>query len=210
VPVLTALKPTRQRGRFAVHVDGAFAFAVSEAFVARNGLHEGRLYTEADYEALRGAARSEAALTHAYRLLAHRLRSEAELRRRLHEKGHTADLTDALISRLTEEGLVDDRAFARAFVSDKVKLSGWGRERIARDLGRAGLSDEIVQAAVAHLEEADEYERAMAALGRHGPPRPPLDKARKRAYDFLSRRGFASPIAYRAVSHWLAGEPPTD
>lgn len=210
MPVLTALKPTRQRGRFAVHVDGAFAFAVSEAFVARNGLHEGRIFSDAHYEALKNKARSEAALTHAYRLLAHRLRSEAELRRRLQQKGHTADQTDAVISRLTDEGLVDDQAFARAFVADKVNLAGWGRERIARDMGRAGLSDEIVQAAVAHLEEADEHQRAVAALRRHGPPRPPLDKARKRAYDFLARRGFASPVAYRAVSEWFAGEPPTD
>ena len=210
MPVLTALKPTRQRGRFAAHVDGAFAFAVSEAFVARNGLHEGRIYSDADYEALKNKARSEAALTHAYRLLAHRMRSAAEIRRRLSQKGHTAEVTDAVIVRLTDEGLIDDQGFARAFVADKVRLSGWGRERIARDLSRAGLSDDMVEVAVAHLEDADELERAMAALGRHGPPRPPLDKARKRAYDFLSRRGFASPIAYRAVSRWLAGEPPAD
>jgi regulatory protein len=183
---------------------------VSEAFVARNGLYEGRAYTAAELETVKAAAGSEAALTHAYNLLSHRMRSQAELRRRLLQKGHPPDRVEGVISRLNEQGLIDDQGFAQAFVADKVRLSGWGRERIVRELSRSGLPDAVAQAAVAHLEEADEFERAMAALGRHGPPRPPLDRARKRAYDFLSRRGYASSIAYRAVSQWSASEPPSD
>lgn len=210
MPVLTALKPTRQKGRYAIHVDGVFAFAVSEAFVARNGLYEGRQYNEADYEGLKSAAGTEAALGHAYRLLAHRMRSQAELRRRLRQKGHAIGHVDAVLSRLANEGLLDDEAFSRAFVSDRVALSGWGRERIGRELAREGVSDEIIQAALTHLQDSDEHERALAALRRRGPAHPPLDRASRRACDFLARRGFDGRTIHRVVGQWLGGEPPSD
>jgi regulatory protein len=210
VPVLTDLKPTRRPGRFAVHIDGAFAFSVSEAFAARYGMYRGRHYDDADYDSLKKAASSEAAFAHAYRLLAHRMRSQSEVRRRLSQKGHAPDQVEAVVSRLADEGLVDDLGFARAFVNDKVNLSGWGRERIARELRRSGLSSEIIEEVTAQLEDADEYQRAFAALAAQAPPSQPLDRAHRRADAFLTRRGFAASVVHRAVSDWLAGAPASD
>jgi SOS response regulatory protein OraA/RecX len=55
---------------------------------------------------------------------------------------------------------------------------------------------------------ADELARARAALERRGPARAPLEPARKRAFEFLVRRGYSTTVAYRTVREWSAG--PTD
>ena len=207
MPTVTALRPTRRRGRLSVHVDGEFLAAVSEAFVARQRLYEGRELTADELTALVSAAARDQALADAYRLLGHRARSRAELRSRLLGKGHTADVVDVTLDRLGGEGLVDDHAFAAAFVADKRRLAGWGNARIARELGRLGVADQIVRDVLPTNadESGAELERARAALERRGRPSGPLDLARKRAFDFLARRGYTTSVAYRAVRDWIEG-----
>jgi regulatory protein len=210
VPVVTALRATRH-GRIAVHVDGEFACAVSEAAVARWRLHAGRELSQHDLERLRSDASAELALADAYRLLGHRSRSTQELRRRLLAKGHEERAVEDALSALTVRGHVDDADFARRFVADKRGLAGWGEQRIRRALQELGVEAVVVEAALdaGPAGEADdpELERASAALERRGAPKPPLDAARRRAYQSLLRRGFAPSVAYAAVRRWSGAGP---
>jgi regulatory protein len=208
MPVVTALRATR-RGRVTVHVDGEFVCTVSDALVARWRLHTGRELDAEAVEQLRVHASSELALADAYRLLSHRSRSREELRRRLLQKEHAAEAVSAALEVLAADGFVDDAQFARSYVADKRRLAGWGGERIRLGLVALGVDRASVDAALgAAAEEAqdDELERAVAVLSRKGPPQPPLDAARRRAYQALLRRGFASAVAYAAVRRWSGGE----
>jgi regulatory protein len=159
VPVVTALRATR-RGRIALHVDGEFVSTVSEALIARHHLFAGKELSAAELEALRAEASAARVQADAYRLLGHRSRSRAELRRRLLDKGHEAPEVDEVLDRLAADGLLDDAAFARAFATDKRRLAGWGSERIARALAEAGVADEHVREALS----------ATAAEGAPGAP----------------------------------------
>ena len=212
MPAVTALKATR-RGHVAIHVDDAFVVTVSDAFVVRHGLYVGLQLDVARLDELVEAASAERALADAYRLLAHRARSRAELADRLRAKGHSEPGVAGVVERLAAEGLLDDGAFAAAFVADKRRLSGWGAGRIARELARHGVADSVTQAALgAAADDADELARALQVLARRGPACAPLDAARKRAYDQLLRRGYSTTVAYRAVREWSAatGHPGHD
>lgn len=204
MPIVTALRATR-RGRIAVHVDGSFFCSMSDAAVARGRLFKGRELDEAELEALRAQASSEHLLGDAYRLLGQRQRSCAELRDRLLRKGHGEEAVGEAIDRLLADGLLDDAAFARAFVADKRRLQGWGEQRIRRALAELGVARGDVDAALGDADEDAELARALALLARSGPPRPPLEAARRRAYALLQRRGFAGTVAYTAVARWSSG-----
>ena len=205
MPVVTALRATR-RGHVAVHVDGEFVCAVSDMLVARWRLHTGRELDEAALEELRTQASSELVRADAYRLLGHRARSREELRRRLLQKDHHPGAVSAALDSLTADGLLDDAAFARSYVADKRRLAGWGTERIRRGLSALGVEqaeiDGALRPAAAEDDAADELERAVAVLTRRGAPEAPLEAARRRAYQALLRRGFASGVAYAAVLAW--------
>jgi regulatory protein len=208
LPVVTALRATR-RGGVALHVDDEYVCVVSESLVARWRLFKGRELDDADVAQVRAAASAERVMGDAYRLLGHRARSREELRRRLLAKEHDDHIVEDALELLAADGFLDDAAFARSFVADKRRLSGWGEERIRRGLRELGVAaavaDEVLQPGAG--AEDDELDRALALLRRRGAPEQPLDAARRRAFQTLVRRGFSTAVAYTAIRLW-SGEKP--
>ncbi len=204
MPVVTALRTTRGGG-IAVHLDGSYLCTVGEALLARHRLFEGRELDDAEADGLLNEASADRIMGDAYRLLGHRQRSTAELRRRLLDKGHTEDAVAAALTRLIADGLLDDDAFARAFVHDKRAAGGWGRARLERELARLGVEAATVEAAVAGEgeTESDELARALGVLNRRPSPAPPYEGDKRRALAALQRRGFASGVAYEAIRCWV-------
>ncbi len=209
MPVVTALRATR-RGGVALHVDEEYVCVVSESLVARWRLFKGRELDDADVTEIRAASSAERVMGDAYRLLGHRARSREELRRRLLAKEHDEHAVDDALERLAADGFLDDAAFARSYVADKRRLDSWGAERIRRGLRELGVDVAVVDDALSASggEEGDELDRALALLRRRGAPEQPLDAARRRAFQVLQRRGFATPTAYAAVRIWAAETPP--
>ena len=211
MPVVTALRATR-RGKVALHVDGDFVCSVSESFVARWRLFRGRELDDDTLAQIRSQAAAEGIAADAYRLLGHRARSRHELRSRLLQKGHEGRDIEVVLDRVAADGLLDDAEFARCYVADKRGLSGWGAQRIRRGLVALGVAPEVIDAALGSTSgggEADEAElqRALDFLRRKGAPQPPLEAARRRAFQALQRRGFANDVGYAALKQWIAERP---
>jgi regulatory protein len=166
VPVVTALRATR-RGRVAVHVDGEFVCALSDALVARWRLYKGRELDAAALDELRAQASSELVRADAYRLLGHRSRSREELRQRLLLKEHDPEAVSAALDALAADGFIDDAEFARSYVADKRRLAGWGTERIRRGLTALGVEQALIDAELVVPELAGEGEDAeLEQIGR--------------------------------------------
>ena len=75
----------------------------------------------------------------AARFLEPRARSVAEVRRRLTGAGYRADLVDGAIERLLELGMLDDEAFARAWVESRDRARPRGERAIRAELGLKGV-----------------------------------------------------------------------
>ncbi len=209
MPVVSALRAAR-RGGVALHVDDEYVCVVSESLVARWRLFKGRELDDADLAEIRAASSAERVVGDAHRLLGHRARSREELRRRLLAKEHDEHAVDDALERLAADGFLDDAAFARSYVADKRRLEYWGAERIRRGLRELGVDAALIDDALGGGggEEGAELDRALAVLRRRGAPEPPLDAARRRAFQTLQRRGFSSSVAYAAVRLWVDGEAP--
>jgi regulatory protein len=91
---------------------------------------------------LRWRAR-EAALA----FLAYRPRSRGETQRRLYGKFPPA-IVHACLDQLAAEGLLDDGAFADAFVRDRLLLRPRGPARLRDELRGKGVGGDVAQAAV--------------------------------------------------------------
>ncbi len=59
-----------------------------------------------------------------------------------------ADIAE-IISTLVAERFVDDERFANAFVRDKLKFNGWGRQKIVYKLKSLGVAQHIIDSALA-------------------------------------------------------------
>jgi regulatory protein len=149
----------------------------------------------------------ERAIDLAYRAVATRDRTVAELRTYLERKRVEPAAIDDAVATLIEAGFLDDARYARRFAEDKRTLERWGSERIARDLRRRGVGTDLVESAVAAQDRDAELETALLLLGTRFPEPPTDDKDRDRAWSLLVRRGYEPELAYDAVRiHERGGE----
>lgn len=155
----------------------------------------------------------EVVLEAAARFLEVRARSVAEVRRRLKTAGYRADLIEDAVSRLSELGILDDEAFARAWVESRDRARPRGERAIRDELRRKGVDRVVVDATLNERrdEGGQEHERAAAerllaksrrALDRVADPR----RRRQRAYALLARNGF-DPETCREVAARVSAGP---
>src|SRR6478609_7571157 len=135
----------------------------------------------------------------AWRYLAHRERTEAEVIGRLERNDVEPALIEEVLSELREGGYVDDAGFAQRFAEDRRNLDGWGQERIERRLRELGVAREHIQAALAGDDEHSELDAATALLARRFPTPPDTPKDLERALGFLVRKGYALELAHDAL-----------
>jgi len=99
----------------------------------------------------RGAAGGpEAARECALRLLA-RPRTEHQIRMALTRRGYDASVQEEVVTRLRELGLLDDLAYARAYIQEALVYRPMGKRALADRLARRGVSREHIRQALAEL-----------------------------------------------------------
>ena len=153
----------------------------------------------------------------AARFLEARSRSVQEVRRRLTHAGYQPELVEGAIERMLELGILDDEAFARAWVESRDRSRPRGERAIRAELrlkGVDGASVDLVleerREAVSGLAAEDDSpsvdlraaERLIAkhqrSLDRLADP----GQRRQRAYALLARNGFDPETAGDAVRRW--------
>ncbi len=144
-----------------------------------------------------------AARDRALSYLDRRMRSRRELRRYLERAGYAADVVEDTLAAMTELGVLDDAAFARAFARDRVRLAPRGYRLIARELAERGVAREVVDAVLTEVEaEFPEVEIAEALLVRKRRHRGDgeLTEAETRKLErYLAGRGFRHDTIRRVV-----------
>ncbi|HEY3489620.1 MAG TPA: regulatory protein RecX [Candidatus Deferrimicrobiaceae bacterium] len=138
-------------------------------------------------------------------MLSRRAVSEGELLRRLSEKGFSAAEAEAVVSRLRELGLADDRKLCEGLVRVYRESRRYGRAKILMALRRrlipADLIDDVVRVLSGGDEELDAASAALSKKFREGIP--PGREGISKAYRFLASRGFSLETCRRALGKKL-------
>jgi len=185
--------------RVNVYLDGEFALSLAAEVALKEGLRIGREITGEDLRALADADGYQRCLNAARRFLAYRPRSEAEIRQRLQKRGFEAGHIARSLARLKEQGLVDDAAFARYWLDNRESFSPRSRRLTGMELARKGISRDVIEAAVAGLDEGASAYRAALSQARHLSPTD-YEDFRQRLGAHLLRRGFGYDIVRETVA----------
>jgi regulatory protein len=128
----------------------------------------------------------------AFRALARRARSEAEVAGMLAARGASATVVRRALGRLRALGYVDDAKLAADLV-ERWKERGFGSLRIQAELRRLQIDESIGERMRAG--DREERDRACRALERNFPPAELGDrKGMARAARFLAGRGFSAEV----------------
>jgi regulatory protein len=135
-------------------------------------------------------------------------RSRGELATAMRRKGVPVEAADQVLSRLTGAGLIDDAAFAEAWVSSRHNSRGLGRRALAGELHRRGVEPALVRAALEQVDSDDEVVAATALVRRRLASTAGLPTATRvrRLCGMLARKGYSGGLAARVVRDALGDE----
>ncbi|MEV1286993.1 regulatory protein RecX [Micromonospora sp. NPDC049679] len=150
---------------------------------------------------------SELAREICLRQLAVRPRTRAELATALARRGISEEVAAGVLDRYDEVGMIDDAAFARAWVATRHHGRGLARRALANELRQRGVDADTAVEALDEIDETTEAATARALVDRKlrtatGAP----DAVFRRLVGMLARKGYPPGLAIRAVKDALAAQ----
>lgn len=200
---ITAIRSTNQvkngsGERKKVFVDGRLAFTLTTEVVDRQELHVGQDLTSDQIKELTWKDRFHHCLNAANLFLIYRPRSEFELRERLQQRGYQSDCIESVITRLKEQKLVDDFAFAQFWIENRDTFSPRSRWLKGQELKKKGVSADIINEVLGDADDIDGAYRAASSRARRLLPCD-YQTFHRRLGDYLKRRGFGYGVISQTV-----------
>ena len=76
-----------------------------------------------------------------------------DVERKLSAAGLSTDAAGRILNRLTGQNYLDENRYARSFTNDKLRFNSWGRVRIAHELYQKRISPEVIDNAIAGVDQ---------------------------------------------------------
>ena len=179
--------------RVNVYLDDEFAFSLEADVAVQEGLRVNQELTPERVEEIASSNNYRRCYNAAALILTYRPRSEPELRNRLLEKGYPDTSIDQVLSRMKEQGLVNDNTFAEFWKENRDTFSPRSQWLTAQELRRKGVSEEIITRVVGTIDDEDAAYRAARKKARNL-PRYDYQNFYRRLGDYLQRRGFSFEV----------------
>jgi len=192
--------------RINIFVDGSFLLAAHAMIVLQMNLKVGQELTAEQLERLRQEEAQQQALARALNFLSFRPRSRQEVRNYLRGKSTPPALIDAVIQRLEQMDLVNDRNFASFWVETRGQFNPKGAQALKNELRMKGVGSSLIEELV---DDEHDEEKALSAAQKKARSllgQPAMDYATfyRRLGSFLQRRGFSYEVTAHTVKKlWI-------
>lgn len=135
----------------------------------------------------------------AYRYLSYRPRSEAEVKQRLYQRGFDVEVVKETVTRLKEQDLIDDFAFAQFWKENRLSFKPKSKKLIIKELNDRKVNREIIEQVTKDIDDMDNA--CKLGHGRmHILIHLDYPEFYRRLSNYLSYRGFN----YEVIKHTTA------
>jgi regulatory protein len=140
--------------------------------------------------------------------LGRRMRSVAELKRLLRQRGDAKTeigqtLVELVIRRLKDQGYLNDARYAASYSALRRDNEKFGRRRVITELKIKGLHADVLDGAVeSAYAEVNEEKQARDYLRRKRVQKPKDKKQAARIFRQLIRAGFGSKTIFSILRNW--------
>lgn len=207
--IITSVQVQRKRAtRRSIFINGEFAFGVSEEAYVKFALFTGREITKAFVDEVIEWENRYQGRQIALRYVNARMRSRSEVEKKLREKELDQETIAATMEFLQEYDLLDDEAFARAWVNDQLLKRKLGRKRLDAGLKLKGIDRTIIERVLNERCGTDEeLEQALLAAERKAPTIRHDDRIKweRSMANFLMGRGFSWEIIRQVIEKYRSG-----
>ena len=208
MPLITDIKPQKNKKRFNIYLDGQFAFGLSVEARLKARLKIDQEISEEKVDELIKEDEFIKFYDRALNFLSYRPRSEKELQDWFKKK-KIGNKTQKLIEKkLRRFNYLDDREFTRWWIEQRMTFRPFGKRRLALELRQKGINQEMIEEELGKLEDDKLIELAeeLAKKRMKTLKNLPYFETREKLLAFLSRRGFRWEIIKTVVAKTLKKE----
>ena len=187
-----------------VYLDGQFAFSLLKQDVLYFRIKVGEELSEDTFQYIQDSLLYIRAQEIALHFIGYKMRTEAEVRRKLEEKEVQPEIRDRVMEFLKKYDYVNDVLYVQKYVQERERLAPRGKNLLQLELRQKGVAEKTITAVLAEMEldEADAAVRLLAKKLRHAAL--PLDqKQKQKLLAFLMRKGFDFETAKEAISQMM-------
>jgi regulatory protein len=194
--ITSIIRQKNDHARASIFLDEEFAFGVCDQTVEQFRLRKGDYIDRELFEKITEFDFFIEAKRIALAYLNYRARSEKEIRERLQKEDIPESIILQVLEFLKELKMIDDEAWSKAFVNDKLMRKPVSSKQLEYGLKQKGVPKEVIEETIANLNtnETDES-RAMRAAEKRWPrilkAESDSRKQKQKLYTFLAGRGFS-------------------
>ncbi|HSX03083.1 MAG TPA: RecX family transcriptional regulator [Candidatus Saccharimonadia bacterium] len=199
MPVITDITTQkRAQTRYSIYLDNTYSFSLTDLELSTSGLRVGQSLTADEVLQWQQQSVDGKAYQAALRYLGYRPRSRREVHDQLVRKDYEAAVIERTLERLEEHGLIDDRAFAEAWVASRQALKPRSRYVLEQELAQKGVAREVAQATVADIGASGHQQMLDAVIAKKRKQVRYQDP--KVLMEYLARQGFKYDQIKEALS----------
>jgi regulatory protein len=197
---ITSIKQQlKLHNRYSVYVEEAYSFSLSETALMDSKLHSGLELTPEQIEDYKKLSQDDKLYTRALRYVAMRQRTAWEISFYMDRKGADPSLSETILNKLSDLGLIDDEKYARAFVNDRQLLRPTSRRKIIMELKKKRVASDIIERVLADKEGGNDQAALAEVVVRKRRQTKYQDDTKLMQY--LARQGFGYGDIKAALSH---------
>ncbi|MCL1990306.1 MAG: RecX family transcriptional regulator [Defluviitaleaceae bacterium] len=162
----TALK----KGHYQVELGDAegeiYSWVVTEETLLAYRLVVGKELDKSTFDELQAARGYQAAYRYAIGILARRMYTEKDIRRKLSERKTADHVIEDVVAKLKENDLLNDEAYATFYIESQVEMGKKSRRRIISDLQAKGISTVLIDQLADLFSKTSENELIVKEIER--------------------------------------------
>ena len=198
---VTAVVPQkRDTQKYNIFIDGEYRFALPMQDVLYFRLKEGNEVSEDTVEFILDSLVYVRAQDTALHYIGYKMRTAAEIERKLSEKEFSAEVIEKVMGFLKKYGYADDREYCRKYIRERLRLHPRSAYVIRMELRQKGVRTEDVDAVFSEtvFDEAEDAYRLLEKRARG--MFPTEEKKKNQLLGFLQRKGYSWDIISEAFS----------
>jgi regulatory protein len=198
MPLVTDIKKQqRTKLRFNVYLDGKYVFALTDLELSVSGLRIGQELSEREVAEFQFQAERDSIYGKAVRFISVRPRSRREVEDYLGRKAAPLEAARAVIARLEQIGLINDREFAAVWVANRRLLRPRSRRQLEQELAAKGVARADVEAALTEVGQEVEFSSLVEVAKKKA--RLPQYRAPEKLMGYLARQGYQYDVIKKAL-----------
>lgn len=145
----------KSQGRYSIFIDGEYGFSLSEGALLESHIVKGMELTSEQLEEFKSLSADDKLYLRTLRLVSMRAKTRGEVELYLHSKGASPSLTETILNKLSNIGLIDDKKYARDYIRNRANLRPTSRLKVRSDLLKRRISEKVIAEALEEEESGD-------------------------------------------------------